>query len=236
VDRAPAHLADPRALTILTTEHWAQLTARSLVYNEAFSRGSMFLTFLSASLVALGFVAGSMPSGGTFPLVVIAILALDLFVGLATVGRLTGAGREEIRSLQAMSRLRHAYLEIVPTLEPYLTDSPYDDVGSVLATYGATAERPRMLLNVAHGLTTMIGLVSTLDAALIGGLAATVAIVVGADAVAALVLGVVSGLASMIALSLMANAVFGGIARSTVARFPAPEAPTAGDQPSRRKT
>ena len=55
VDDAP-HLADPRALQILSTEHWSLLTARSLVYNESFSRGAMFLTFLSASLVALGFI------------------------------------------------------------------------------------------------------------------------------------------------------------------------------------
>ena len=53
----PAHLADPRALTILTTEHWSLLTARSLVYNEAFARAGMFLTFLAGSLVALGFVS-----------------------------------------------------------------------------------------------------------------------------------------------------------------------------------
>jgi hypothetical protein len=33
----PAHLGDPRPLTILTTEHWSLLTARSLVYNEAFA-------------------------------------------------------------------------------------------------------------------------------------------------------------------------------------------------------
>lgn len=53
----PTHLADARALTILTTEHWALLTARSLVYNEAFARAGMFLTFSSATLVALGFLA-----------------------------------------------------------------------------------------------------------------------------------------------------------------------------------
>jgi hypothetical protein len=33
-------LDDPRALTILTTEHWGLLTARSLVYNEAFARAT----------------------------------------------------------------------------------------------------------------------------------------------------------------------------------------------------
>ena len=37
---------DPRVLQILSTEHWGLLTARSLAYNEAFTRASMFLTFL----------------------------------------------------------------------------------------------------------------------------------------------------------------------------------------------
>jgi hypothetical protein len=39
-------LDDPRALQILTTEHWSLLTARSLANNEAFTRGGMFLSFL----------------------------------------------------------------------------------------------------------------------------------------------------------------------------------------------
>ena len=44
---APFPVDDPRALTILTTEHWSLLSARSLVYNEAFSRAGMFLSFLA---------------------------------------------------------------------------------------------------------------------------------------------------------------------------------------------
>ena len=39
-------LDDPRVLTILSTEHWSLLSGRSLAYNEAFTRGGMFLTFL----------------------------------------------------------------------------------------------------------------------------------------------------------------------------------------------
>ena len=38
-------LPDGAALQILTTEHWSLLTARSLVYNETFARGGMFLAF-----------------------------------------------------------------------------------------------------------------------------------------------------------------------------------------------
>ena len=36
-------LDDPRAVQILTTEHWSLLASRSLAYNEAFARGGMFL-------------------------------------------------------------------------------------------------------------------------------------------------------------------------------------------------
>ena len=62
------HLADhrstdPRAITLLTTEHWSLLTSRSLAYNEAFTRGGMFLTFLSMSFVALALFAQAMSFG-----------------------------------------------------------------------------------------------------------------------------------------------------------------------------
>ena len=56
----PSPVDDPRALTILTTEHWSLLSARSLVYNEAFARAGMFLSFLAATLVALGLMATAM--------------------------------------------------------------------------------------------------------------------------------------------------------------------------------
>ena len=51
-------LDDPRALQILSTEHWSLLSGRSLAYNEAFSRAGMFLTFLSATLIVVGFLIG----------------------------------------------------------------------------------------------------------------------------------------------------------------------------------
>ena len=53
-------LEDPRALQILSTEHWSLLSARSLAYNEAFTRGGMFLSFLSMSFVALALLAQGM--------------------------------------------------------------------------------------------------------------------------------------------------------------------------------
>lgn len=220
----PPHLADPRALQILSTEHWSLLTARSLVYNEFFSRGSMFLTLLSASLVALGFVYQGGGGGGDFPLIVVAVLALDLFVGLATLGRLVNASSEEMHSLQAMNRIRHAYLEMVPTLEPYFSTGFHDDIGSVLSIYGALPERPNQLLNMLHGLTTMPGMLSVINASIAGGLAAAVVVTLGGDSRLALVVGLLVGAATVIALMALGVRTFTRQSRSIDARFPSPRA------------
>jgi len=218
----PPHLADPRALQILSTEHWSLLTARSLAYNEFFARGSMFLTLLSASLVALGFIYQGSGGGPDFPLMVIAVLAVDLFVGLATLGRLAGASSEEMHSLQAMARIRHAYLEMVPTLQPYISASHYDDLGSVLAVYGALPERPRALLSAMHGVTTMPGMISVLNAGIAGGLVGAITFVLVGDARLALVLGLVALVATMAALTVVGIRTFYAQSRFLEARFPHP--------------
>ena len=47
----------PHAAAILATEHWSLLAARSLIWNEAQSRATVFLTVLSASIIALALLA-----------------------------------------------------------------------------------------------------------------------------------------------------------------------------------
>ena len=81
-----------------------------------------------------------------------------------------------------MNRIRHAYLEMVPGLEPYFVTSPYDDAAGILATYGEPAGSGGLLRNVVHGLTTAIGMVGTIEAMLFGALAGLLAVGVGAGA------------------------------------------------------
>jgi hypothetical protein len=218
----PDHLADPRALMILTTEHWSLLTARSLVYNEAFSRASMFLTFLTGTLVALGFVSQGSGYTREFLLLAAVLLGFDLFIGLATLGRITGASAEEIRALQAMNRLRHAYLEMVPTLEPYFTTSPHDDLRSVVSIYGATGAPASPLGNLAHGLTTTPGMIGTITAAVGGAFAAAIGLLVGASPMVAIVAGLVAFAIMTIAVWAAAFRQFQAIEGSFVVRFPSP--------------
>ena len=72
--RPRAAIDDPRALQILSTEHWSLLTARSLVYNETFARGGMFLAFLSATLLVLGLISTATGFSDAFLIVAALIL------------------------------------------------------------------------------------------------------------------------------------------------------------------
>ena len=179
--------ADPRALAILTTEHGSLISARSLVYNEAFERGGMFLSFLSATLVALGLVATATGLSDGFLTVAAVLLALNLFVGFASLGRIASASGEDLRYLQGMNRLRHAYHEMVPGLEPYFVASHHDDIDSVLAFYGPAAASP--IRSLLHGLTTTPGMLSVISAAVAGALGAVVALLATHQASTAAVMG-----------------------------------------------
>lgn len=219
---AGAALDDPRALTILTTEHWSLLSARSLVYNEAFARAGMFLTFLSASLVALGLLSTGARLGNDILLIAAVVLGVDLFVGVATMGRVASATSEDMRYLQGMNRLRHAYHELVPGLEPYFIAGKHDDMRGVFAVYGApptTAPLPSML----HGFTTVPGMVGVVNAAVAGVLAAVLVELLGAPIMVAVIAGVVvllAGVALSIATMVRSVQTFGA---TMAPRFPTPD-------------
>ncbi len=183
-----APLADPRALQILSTEHWSLLASRSLAYNEAFSRAGMFLSFLSATLIVIGFMIGSQGMTSTVLPVTFVLLLADLYVGSATIGRLLDASSEDLQCVRGMNRIRHAYLEMVPGLEPYYITGFHDDARGVLATYGFDV-RPGPVGNLSHGLTTTIGMVGTIDAMILGALSALVALALGGGLEEALLLG-----------------------------------------------
>ena len=215
-----AVLADPRALQILTTEHWSLLTARSLVYNETFSRGGMFLAFLSATLLVLGLISNATGFSDEFLTIAAVVLGLDFFVGLATLGRINGASDEDLRYLQGMNRLRHAYHEMVPGLEPYFITSKYDDFNSVASFYGSPDASP--LQGVLHGFTTMPAIISVICAAVGSVLAAVLVLLATHDGSLA---GIVAALAFLASFAVFA--VFGfraatSFIRSMHAQWPAP--------------
>jgi hypothetical protein len=181
----------------------------------------MFLTLLSASLVALGFVYQGSGGGPEFLAVVVAVLALDLFVGLATLGRIMGASAEEFRALQATARIRHAYLEIAPFVAPYLSTATSDEPDSVLEIYGQDlGGEVSMLLNLGHGLTTMPGMIAALVAALVGGLVGSIGVALGGSAGLALLLGIGAGIVALLVSMAWGIRTFSNLNRFSEVRFP----------------
>jgi lysylphosphatidylglycerol synthetase-like protein (DUF2156 family) len=218
-------LGDPRALTILTTEHWSLLSARSLVYNEAFARAGMFLTFLSASLVALALVAQGMGFSREFLLLAAVILGFDLFIGFATLGRVASASDEDLRCIAGMNRIRNAYFDIAPGVEPYFVSSRYDDVAGVLSTYGESPdERPAPLATFAHGLTTTVGMIGVITAIIAGILGAIVSLLISSVVAEAIVVGAATFVVVFLAVLGLGMRNFMRFSRRLGSRFPTPPA------------
>jgi len=221
-------LDDPRALQILSTEHWSLLTARSLVYNETFARGGMFLALLSASLLVLGLIATATGFSEAFLMVAALILGLDLFVGFATLGRIAAASNEDLRYLQGMNRLRHAYHEIVPGLEPYFITSKYDDFDSVAAFYGSPD--PSVIRGIIHGFTTMPGMIGVICCAVAAVLAAVLVLLATHDPVLAGAAAVIAFVLLFLVVLIVAYRSALDFASFLVAKWPAPDPRTGGER------
>ena len=56
------------------------------------------------------------------------------------MGRVSTATDEDIRYLQGMNRIRHAYHEAVGGLEPYFISGQYDDVVGIFGVSSADVE------------------------------------------------------------------------------------------------
>jgi hypothetical protein len=202
-------LNDPRAITLLTTEHWSLLSARSLAYNEAFARGGMFLSFLSMSFVALALLSQAMSFGDQFLLVAVIVLAFDFVIGLTTYGRIMGANVDDLRAVHGMARIRHAYTEIAPLVDRYFTTPTHDDIDSLIASYGAPA-RSSPVVELIYGLTTSGGMIGLITSMVGGVLAGVIALAVGMPGSLAVWIGVAG---AVLVFAAMVRLTFGSIAR-----------------------
>lgn len=224
-------LDDPRAVQILSTEHWSQLAHRSLAYNEAFVRGGMFLTFLSMSFVALALLSQGMAFGEDFLTVAAIVLAFDLVIGLATYGRIMGANVDDMRAVHGMARIRHGYTEIAPVVRPYFTSPIHDDPLGIGLAYGDQSRSyPGVIV---YGLTTSGGMIGLIVSMVGGVLAAVLALRIGlVSGGAAVWIGLVGAVVVFCVLLLLtAGSVPRQQSRLPVL-FPTPEPSAAPDEPA----
>lgn len=136
-DETDAATRRSHQLQILATEHWGLLATRSMSWNESFSRASMYLTLLSGAIVALAFVAQATNFGGPFQTFALLLLPLIIVVGWTTFVRLIEVNNEDAYWVNGMNRLRKAYIELEPELEPFFVTGTTDDAEGMRRTYAA---------------------------------------------------------------------------------------------------
>jgi hypothetical protein len=210
-------------LQILATEHWSLLATRSLTYTESLGRVNMFLAILSGAVIALALVAQADRFGSTFITVAILMLSVVLFAGVATVARLMALNRDDYRWVIGMNRLRHAYLELHPELEPNFVASPYDDLPGALQTLGLDLAAGPRLGSVFHGLQTLPGMLSVIVSSVAGSIGALAALGFGMPSLAVLLLGAGAFVVAMVLLGNWGRRSVRRFSPSLDSRFPSPK-------------
>lgn len=220
----PPQKRDSEALQILATEHWSLLATRALTYQESIARVTMFLAVLSGTVVALALLAQADHFGPAFISVAIFMLAVVAVVGFFTVSRLISLNRDDFHWVMAMNRIRNAYLRMHPELEPNFFTSPNDDLLGVVRSMGvepATGQRGGSLV---HGLSTLPGTVSVIEAAVVGAIGGLATAGFGAPRPAGILVGIAS---FVVALGLLVVWQGRDIRRGSAfgSRFPTPAPP-----------
>ena len=174
-------------LQILSTEHWSLLASRSLAWNESFSRAAMFLSTVTGAIVALALVAQVSDFGQGFRLFALVILPVVLFIGVGTVLRIGESNRHDAMCVIGMNRIRAGYLEVAPELERFFVTGVHDDARGTMRTMAIDLDRPY----VTHLIAATPTMISTLNSILLGAIAASLAIELGAPNAAAV--GIAAG-------------------------------------------
>jgi hypothetical protein len=210
-------------LQILTTEHWSLLASRGLAWNEAFARAGMYLSTLSAALVALGLIGGIDRFGDVFFTFAFVTLPVVLFIGIGAWLRMGVSNYHEARTVFGMNRIRGAYLEIAPDLEPYFVMGVHDDPAGI----GITMALPSGTPTVVHLISSTPFLVVTLNAVVAGAIAALVLIrTIGAGSAVVVVLGAI--LVAIVVLAVEMSLARRNIRvgqQSVTPMFPTPDKP-----------
>jgi hypothetical protein len=191
-DRNKKGLDDPRAVDILTTEHWSLLSTRTLGYQEMFSRTTIFVTVLSGIVIALALLAQATHFDRAALWFALLLMSVALFIGLTTFVRCVAINYEDARWVKGMNRLRHAYLQIVPDLEPFFVTGHAPDADLRSLGHGST----QRLANLFKSLTTTSSVVAALNSILAGSIAGDLGALFGVGVTLDAVLGAIVSLVS----------------------------------------
>jgi hypothetical protein len=142
--------------------------------------------------------------------------------------RLEQINREDAVWVQGMNRMRHAYLELAPELEPLFVTSSHDDARGVLQSARAVSTIPRL-----QGLVSAPGVVAVLDSVVAGAIGGVATLAAGGDTAVTLITGLLVFALTLAGFAALARRTMAVSERSLVVRFPRDRGASAGQ--SRRQ-
>jgi hypothetical protein len=209
---------------LLATEHWSLLATRSTTQSEVLSRITTFLMLVSASIVSLALIGQVTRFDRRFITFALVLLGMVILVGTLTQMRLGNAAIEDLANVIGMNRLRAAYVELDPGIEPYLVTSAHDDDPGIWQTYNHLMG-PNPIWQPFASTGAFITLVNS---GLTGVFAALVAMALDAPGPLVGAVAAACGLAFLgISVALAVRQV-GRVNRRYVALFPAPSTTSTG--------
>ncbi len=204
-------------LTALTTEHYNLQGARASTLSESTSRAGLYVSALSSSLIALGFISQVDKFGSAFRVFSLIVLPTLYVLGIFTFVRLVQSSAEDLWYGRAINRIRHYYLEIAREEASRFTLGGHDDLLGVLANMGlARPSRWQMFFALAE-------MISFLNAVVGGSTAAFVISILGGSIALAGGGGVLVGLLSVYLCYRWEDHFHRLASERTQAQFPSPE-------------
>jgi hypothetical protein len=188
----------------------------------------MYLSVLSGAMVALGLIAGVSGFEDAFFAFAFVLLPVVLFVGIGTWLRMGASNYHDAVTVAGMNRIRAAYLEIAPELEPYFVMGIHDDARGIGITMALPPETPTSVFVIS----ATPFLVMVMNSVVAGAILALLAIrAFHADAVGAVVSGLLGFGVVQIVEVRVATRNIGRAQRQVRPMFPTPGTTHDPDQP-----
>jgi hypothetical protein len=204
-------------LTALTTEHFGLAGARAQTTGESSSRAALYISAVSSTLVALGFIGQITEVGDTFDVFALTALPTLYVLGLFTFIRVVENGVEDLMLGRAINRIRNYYLDLAGEHRRYFMLSGHDDAIGVMQNMGVALERRQQFFTTG----SMIAVINSV----VGGAAVAIAIGVftGAPLGVSAGLGGVAAIISLVSLLRIENRMYHEMGGFTESLFPSPE-------------
>jgi hypothetical protein len=203
-------------LTALTTEHFGLAGARAQTTGESSSRAALYISSVSSTLVALGFIGQITEVGDTFKIFALTALPTLYVLGLFTFIRVVENGVEDMMLGRAINRIRNYYLGLAGEERRYFMLSGHDDAIGVMRNMGVALERRQQFFTTG----SMIAVINSV----VGGAAIAIAVGTFTDAPVGVCAGIggVAATGSFLWLLRVENRMYHEMGGFTETLFPSP--------------